>query len=1268
MSWDLESSIDESYGEASFENFEEEEISSSTSPLNSSRPAALLTQASTNRQGSPLSKEQNVSTTNTKMRSPSIPAEPAQRASSPRNSSFRVSPASSKSSPTVTTATATTATTATTAATDTSTDNINKISMSTAAIPTRTILSQTPSTSSSAPSPGSSKSKKKSRVFFPDDDVVEAEKETSAPTGLPKRKLTMEEFRKSMMESLTKKGIVGSLKAQLRAQMLGSLKEHAIQGGILSSGDKDPLEVSAGRRGTIPLRLRVVDSFFAEYLKNQQLEYTLSIFLTESNLSTYSSLETSDALRLLRVESDTMLHHRLTESRPNGSATIVRLLDHVKRTQGAGRRSSSCQTENTRNTPASERLYERLAELEHGFKQQEQSITSSSGVEERMIQYQKECDERSEKEIENRMIEYQNGKLLDLKRDERSKYLSMVSAVRTNLKKEYQRQVLELKERHKQKLDQAERAQRELDRVAFDQRQRHLDAMNRLTSREEEIRRQAQVEKRATEVERQRIKDMENVLRTKLDEANTAQINRQRIWSEQMDSYKKDVLNTFREREEALRTNERVLEERRTKMELNELSLKERESILQTATSNEARVIECESALAAEARRTSTLALELEQARDHLKVITESSNLDRETLSQRTRECSDARDQVLALRKATEELEREGRRNEIAHEKLVRNLGERLSESQARLDRVQMEHATRLRQATSGADERVEQLERALSTVKAELSRTKSELEDEQRMRAAGDAVAAESLLERNLDVSDSSSANLRAQLEDVTLELESVKQERDDLQELLQKARAALDEQAEGIDMAIDMNNSINKSGVSYDDDLLVGSISNSDGNNNIKSSIQVQQDQEDVLMRAKRANDNLRMLLQSQRATAAMASFPQHMQQMQMMSGGVGAGWPMFWGGGSSGAPQPPQQMQQNLPVPPSQTKFKEDEKAEITKELSEKYNDMLAEQMKKQQIEWDQKLEEKMKEEAKKRREEKERSKQLEIEQKKRTDDMASQLAAALEEVKQAKEIRIVQQQHAETLERERLELQKLAEEKSKRAQQETLRLERLNNEKEAKRLEDERISIQRQQQELKEARESVERALQQEKRKKEENELKQAEKKRNEDLKTALALEKKKKQQNEQKAKEEKDRLERERIAEKREEEEKKVREAEEAVERERREREAKERVENEARIEKERLRREEQERVEREEELELVRQQEEEERQKKIKIEQEAKEAAAAAKLAEEAELRRSKEENDTKINEAREKVRQRQELRKSRERVSLCNFLLRGCF
>jgi hypothetical protein len=43
-------------------------------------------------------------------------------------------------------------------------------------------------------------------------------------------------------------------------------------------------------------------------------------------------------------------------------------------------------------------------------------------------------------------------------------------------------------------------------------------------------------------------------------------------------------------------------------------------------------------------------------------------------------------------------------------------------------------------------------------------------------------------------------------------------------------------------------------------------------------------------------------------------------------------------------------------------------------------------------------------------------------------------------------------------------------------------------------------------------------------------------------------------------------------------------------------------------------------------------------------------------------------LRRSKEENDTKINEAREKVRQRQELRKSRERVSLCNFLLRGCF
>ena len=88
----------------------------------------------------------------------------------------------------------------------------------------------------------------------------------------------------------------------------------------------------------------------------------------------------------------------------------------------------------------------------------------------------------------------------------------------------------------------------------------------------------------------------------------------------------------------------------------------------------------------AEGRRTSTLGLELEQAREHIKIITQSSHLDRETFIQRTRECADLRDQILMLRKVTNELERGNKRTETSHETILRTMTKRVHEAQTKND------------------------------------------------------------------------------------------------------------------------------------------------------------------------------------------------------------------------------------------------------------------------------------------------------------------------------------------------------------------------------------------------------------------------------------------------------------------------------------------------------------------------------------------------------------------------------------------------------
>ena len=121
-----------------------------------------------------------------------------------------------------------------------------------------------------------------------------------------------------------------------------------------------------------------------------------------------------------------------------------------------------------------------------------------------------------------------------------------------------------------------------------------------------------------------------------LNDANTAQINRQRIWSEQMDAYKTDVMKQYSEREENVRVAERQLATKRKAMDEQSNIIDMKSNKITTLENNQKRLIEAEAALNAESRRTSTLALELEATREHVKVILNASKVDRDSLSKYT--------------------------------------------------------------------------------------------------------------------------------------------------------------------------------------------------------------------------------------------------------------------------------------------------------------------------------------------------------------------------------------------------------------------------------------------------------------------------------------------------------------------------------------------------------------------------------------------------------------------------------------------------------
>jgi hypothetical protein len=362
--------------------------------------------------------------------------------------------------------------------------------------------------------------------------------------------------------------------------MLSALKPAAIANGMLAPTAKGPLELSAARRqasfhndpsgtGAIPLRLRVVESLIADYLQRQRLEYTLSIFQTESSLGDAgkdgagtTALTPGDALTMLRVDRGTRLFEWLLAGPKNSgnhasssSSTLVRLCDHVKRLQGAGMRSSACQTDDAGRAPASERLYERLAALEHVNTQDSATTTavttttnSTDAFRDHMALFQRECNARCEDEVASRVGAFKSGALRRAEEEQRATYLAKARALRANLQREYAASVEDLKARHARERDAMERSKKDLDRAAFEQRQRFLDEMRKLSAREEESRRLAQVDARSLEVERTRLRDVEAELRRKLAEHASATVARNRKWGDEMESFKQDLLRRYAER------------------------------------------------------------------------------------------------------------------------------------------------------------------------------------------------------------------------------------------------------------------------------------------------------------------------------------------------------------------------------------------------------------------------------------------------------------------------------------------------------------------------------------------------------------------------------------------------------------------------------------------------------------------------------------------------------------------------------------------------
>jgi hypothetical protein len=261
-------------------------------------------------------------------------------------------------------------------------------------------------------------------------------------------------LRERVRERLQRSGVLDSLQAQLRFRVLQELKS--------SWTPAPPKHVSA--------KTRAFDAIVADYLKRFGHTFALSVFLAESGSAPdqYCDEDISTILDVSLQGEDSILQQLI--------ASVVLRSSLV---------SSGCQTD---ESLSDDRLEVQLKQLETQYREQKERIeVPSEAVEERMIKYRRECDQRAAEELKLEIERVRSMEVAQARLEESERYREEVVLAREKMERAFQDRVQRLREREEQIENALRERHREMEAHEFQRRQQLLGEIESLRLRELEL-------------------------------------------------------------------------------------------------------------------------------------------------------------------------------------------------------------------------------------------------------------------------------------------------------------------------------------------------------------------------------------------------------------------------------------------------------------------------------------------------------------------------------------------------------------------------------------------------------------------------------------------------------------------------------------------------------------------------------------------------------------------------------------------------------------
>ncbi|XP_059824012.1 centriole and centriolar satellite protein ofd1 isoform X2 [Hypanus sabinus] len=368
--------------------------------------------------------------------------------------------------------------------------------------------------------------------------------------------ITSEELRRRLYQTFKNRGVLDSLKSQLRNHLVHELTRPDLNGHFLSCGRRQHPSTDEPS-----LLILAANSIVADHLSRAGYEYSLSVFYPECGLEKEKVFTARDLLQIMKISSTSDLYKSIISNlqKDHQKGFLMEFLKELT-DHHLTRDFRNAEVQTNSIPQYKESIVDKLQMIDEEYAAFQPASMREDFWETKLLKYRKQIEEQLHAELQQKLQHFKDVELAKIQIQEKELSRKIIEDQRLKLDKMYQLKVEALIAREKNAIERLQKQQEVEEKEIYMQRQSLLKDIESLRNREIELGQRFEAFEMAQNLQEHKNKSVQdNLQRRELAVKNIEDMYEQKLKNE-LCKYQLELQEDYRKRAEKVAVNEKRIE------------------------------------------------------------------------------------------------------------------------------------------------------------------------------------------------------------------------------------------------------------------------------------------------------------------------------------------------------------------------------------------------------------------------------------------------------------------------------------------------------------------------------------------------------------------------------------------------------------------------------------------------------------------------------------------------------------------------------------